>query len=143
MNIPPDVKIISTINPGSVYYFRDEAITSESPHYFVVRNKDTVNGPIVALLCASSQIEKRQKWYSSCPPETLVVVGPAQYRDFTKQTIINCNEVYKFTIAQLVTKLNGGILRLKAEMSISIVENLRWGILVSPVIERETKELLY
>lgn len=142
MDIPPDLQIKSSIKPGSVYYFSDEKLTSKNPHFFVVINRDPLSDAVLLLLCASSKIEKKRMWYSACPSETLVEVSPTQYRDFTVPTIINCNVVFDFTISQLIAKRASGLLYFKTEMDISIIEELRKGVLASPTVEHKFKALL-
>lgn len=136
------MEIRAIIRPGTVFYFSLEGFSSSYPHYFVVVNRRPLTDPVVLLLCASSQVEKRLTWYSACPPETLVIVYPRQYNEFTVKTVINCNEVYQVTIQQLAKKRDSRLLAFKSQMSDSVVESLRRGVIASPMIERWIKALL-
>lgn len=140
MDIPPELEIRASIKPGSVYYFRHDEISRS--HYFTVINKNPSSDAIILLLCGSSQIEKKRLWYSACPPETLVIVKPSQYRDFSLPTVINCNNVFEVTIQHLIKKHADGLLELKADMSMAIVEALRRGVLASPLVELRIKAML-
>jgi hypothetical protein len=142
MQIPPEAAIKATIRPGSVYYFPEESFTTSEPHYFIVVNKDPFTEELVILVCASSKIEAVRKRRKSCPPETVIEIGPKHYPELRVDSIIDCNYVLEKSIDQLVTKMKTGQLKLKTEMNISIVERLRQGILSSPVIEKRIKDRL-
>lgn len=142
MRIPPEIKIKSTIQPGSVYYFEEETLNSPEPHYFIVININPQEDTVILLVCASSQIDKVLKRRRTCSVETLVKISPTQYADFKTDSIIDCNSVFERTVDQLVEKLLNNKLRLKTEMSIEIVNKLRLGVLASPLIEFRIKALL-
>jgi len=42
---------------------------------------------------------------SDLPNKTLVVVEPSEYSDFTKPTIIDCNQVFELSREELVQKV--------------------------------------
>lgn len=139
IRIPPDVQIKASIKAGSVYYFVEEALKSKEPHYFIVINRNPITDTVLLLVCASSQIQKVNRRRRGCPPETLVQVSTSQYSGFTKTSIIDCNTVFERSMNQLVEKLKDGNLRIKVEMSISLVERLRDGVLKSHLVARRIK----
>jgi len=139
IRIPPDVQIKASIKAGSVYYFAEEALKSREPHYFIVINRNPLNDTVLLLVCASSQIQKVNKRRRGCPPETLVQVSTSQYSGFTRTSVIDCNVVFERSTNQLVEKLKNANLRIKAEMSISLVEQLRDGVLKSHQVAQRTK----
>ncbi|MBE0481518.1 MAG: hypothetical protein IBX68_11140 [Dehalococcoidia bacterium] len=142
IRIPPDAQIRSTIRPGSVFYFVEETLHSTKPHFFIVVNPEPLTDRVVILACSSSQIRKVQKRRRTCPPASLVSITPAEYPDFSVDSIIDCNFVLEKTIEQLVEKLSQRKLRMKTQMAAPLVERLRAGILQSPVIERRIKKVL-
>ena len=143
LDIPPEVQIRATIRPGSVYYFPEESFQSPEPHYFIVLNTDPQLDSVILLVCASSQIDKvRRRYKRICPIETLIEVTPVQYPGFTVNSIIDCNYVLEKSIDQLVEKLEQEKLKLKEEMNISLVGQLREGVISSPIVERRIKALL-
>lgn len=91
MDIPARVRILATIKTGSVYYFEEERLASNEPHYFVVLNRSPRTEELLILVCASSQVEKRQQIIQKLgfPQETLVFVSPVDYPLFTKDSIID------------------------------------------------------
>ena len=91
-DVPPDVVIRGTIQPGSVYYFRhDEFLHSTDPHYFIVINIDPTIEQVILLVCASTKKFKVFERSANFPPQTLVQVEPSQYTGFTYTSIIDCN----------------------------------------------------
>lgn len=128
MDIPPEIQIKSTINFGSVYYFTEESLHSDEPHYFIVLNVNPQKDVVVFLACASSQIDKVVKRRRTCPNTTLVKITPSQYPDFKVNSIIDCNNVFERTIDQLVDKLVKKQLHLKKEMKPELVTKLTQGV---------------
>lgn len=144
MDIPPEVKLKGSIQPGSVYYFPEEKFSSSNSHYFVVLNIDPLSDEVLLLVCASSQVEKVKEYCASLQlsKKTLVIVSPEEYECFTKKTIFNCNDLKIKTIQQLVDKLKRGKLVLKAEMDETLVKKLRKAALRSPIITNKHKKML-
>jgi hypothetical protein len=142
VKVPPEVAIKGTIRPGSVYYFPHEHFSSPEPHFFVVINIDPTIDEVILLICASTKIASVKRQYWTCPDETFVVISPQQYSGFKSISILNCNHDIKQSIDQLVERLSNGRLKLKPEMDIELVERLRQGVIASPIVTRETKELL-
>ena len=141
IDIPPELQIKSTIKPGSVYYFEEETLTSNELHYFIVINNKPIVDKIILLVCASSRIKKVKQTRRHLP-KTLVEIKERDYPDFTKDSIVDCNFVLSKTIDEVVEKLSAGNLKLKSEMDISIVENLREAVINSPVVDMEIIEMI-
>ncbi len=142
VDVPPEVAIRSTIKSGAVYYFTEDSFTSSEPHYFIVLNSDPLNEQVILLVCASSQIDKVRHRRKNCPAETVIEVNSVQYPGFSVDSIIDCNSILQVTITKLVEKLSKRELRLKTEMDPSLVEQFRKGVLASPMIEGQIKNLL-
>ncbi len=142
VKIPPEVAIRGTIRPGSVYYFPHESFSSPEPHYFVVINIDPTIDEVILLICASSKIANVKSQWRNCPDETFVVISPHQYSGFKSISILNCNHVIEQPIDQLVERLSNERLKLKPEMSIELVEQLRQGVIFSPTVSGRIKGLL-
>lgn len=141
--VPPEVTIRATIQPGSVYYFHHEDILySHEPHYFVVINIDPSTEQVILLVCASSKIDKVRERRSNLPPETLVTVSPDQYREFKYPSVFDCNTIYSDNVENLIWRLAEKQLELKLEMNMQMVEQLRQGVIASPLIQPYIKNQL-
>lgn len=142
VKVPPEVAIRGTIRAGSVYYFPHESFSSPEPHYFVVINIDPTIDEVILLICASSKIASVKSQWRNCPDETLVVISPHQYSGFKSISILNCNYVIEQSIDQLVERLSNKQLKLKPEMSIELVKQLRQGVIISSTVSGRIKGLL-
>lgn len=145
MDIPPNVRILATIRTGSVYYFEEEELLSDEPHYFVVLNQNPRTEEFLMLVCASSQIEKRQQIAQRLgfPLETQVIISPSEYSIFSKDTMIDCNRVFEKTSQTLIEKLDQNKLKVCMEIMPDIIlQKLIRGILASTQISEKIKRML-
>ena len=145
MDIPPNVRILVTIKTGSVYYFEEEELSSDEPHYFVVLNQNPRTEEFLILVCASSQVEKRKQIAQRLgfPSETQVIISPSEYPLFSKDTIIDCNRVFEKTSQTLIEKLEQNKLKVCTEMMPDgILQKLIGGVLASSQISGKIKQML-
>jgi hypothetical protein len=142
IDIPPDIVLKSSIRPGSIYYFRHDAFSSEYPHYFVVININPISEKILFLVCATSERAKIKERRRNCPPETLVLIKPHQYPTFPFPSIFDCNNVIETSIDRLIQKLTEKKLSIMPELGSTFVDLLRAGVLVSPLVTGRVKDQL-
>jgi hypothetical protein len=142
VTIPPEVQVRATIRAGSVYYFPEESFSSEEPHYFIVLNHRPLADRVLLLACSSSRMDAVRRRRRGLPPETLVVIGTTDYPGFTMDSIVDCNSVIAKTIDELIAKLIRGQLKSKVGMDLEIVRRLRAGVLASPMVPEELKQVL-
>lgn len=145
VDIPAEIRILVSIQRGSVYYFEDDQLSSEEPHYFIVLNENPRNGDLLILLVASSQVAKRTRIANllGFPPETLVVITPTECPLFTKETIIDCNSTFEKTTRSLIEKLEAGKLKVCTEiLPLEIVDRLIAGVLASTQVSTNIQEIL-
>src|SRR3989344_1523724 len=145
MDIPPNVRILVTIKTGSVYYFEEEKLSSDEPHYFIVLNQNPRTEEFLILVCASSQIEKMRQIMQRLgfPQETLVFVSPSEYPIFSKDTVIDCNRVFEKTSQTLIEKLEQNKLKVCTDMMPNgILQKLIEGVLASSQISGKIKQML-
>ncbi len=131
-----------TLRGGSVYYFQHRDLTSPEPHYFIVLNLDPCGDEFLVLAVSSSNIVGVHDRNSNLPTNTLVEITPAEYADFTRHSIVDCNHLFRKTKNELLEKLRGGVACEKSSMPSSIVDRLRQGVLASPLVEDSVKVLL-
>jgi len=145
MDIPPNIRILTTIKTGSVYYFKEKKLSSDEPHYFIVLNQNPLTEEFLILVCASSQIEKRRQIIQQLefPKETLVFISPSEYPIFSKPTVIDCNMVFEKTSQTLIEKLDQNKLGICTEiMPNLILQKIVKGISMSTQISEEIKRIL-
>ncbi len=73
---------------------------------------------------------------------TLVEIKKRDYPGFSTDSIVDCNNVFPRTFEELVDKLKDGDLKIKPEMDISIIEEIREAVLRSCVVEPEIIDML-
>jgi hypothetical protein len=134
--------IKSSIVTGSVYYFYERSIGSPKQHRFIVLNIDPPKDPVIILVCASSQIRYFKSLRSNCPSETLIEITPLQYSGFTKNSIIDCNDVFLKSISEIARMLSKGKLQEKPIMGIRLIRKLRQGVILSTLVDKEIQLLL-
>ena len=145
MDISSNVRILATIKTGSVYYFEEDELSSNEPHYFVVLNQKPHTEEFLVLVCASSQVEKRKQIIRRLgfPQETLVFISPSEYPIFSKDTVIDCNRVFEKTLQTLIEKLDQNKLKVCTEVIPDIVlQKLIEGIVASTQISERIKRIL-
>jgi len=96
--VPNETALNFYLHEGAVFYIQDRGLTSQQPHYFVVLNHDPRSEETLLLAVSSSQIENTHKLHAAKPPETLVEIAESDYADFTKDSIISCNQVFTKTV---------------------------------------------
>lgn len=140
--IPSDVYIRGSLRPGSVFYFTDEALSSPEPHYFIVLNINPLRDHTLLLVCSQSSqcatVNRRKRDF----PGTVVDISPIEYVSFTRNSLVDCNNIFDRTIAQLVKKRDDGVLELKPEMHIDIVQKLRIAMITSDLVAEELKDMI-
>lgn len=141
IDISPEVQILATIKPGSVYYFVEEAFPSDEPHYFIVLNNPQDVDDIALLVSSSSKVRKVKRRRRKLP-KTIVEVTETEYPDFTKNSVIDCNVVIKKKVRTLIRKLKNQELEPKTEMAPEVLDQLKDATIQSPLVETETKKLL-
>lgn len=107
----------------------------------MVINKDPAKEPFLLLVCSTSQIEKAIERRRNIA-NTLVKIGKTEYPTFTTESIVDCNNVFKKTVEEIITRLQSKKLKLKPEMPIEIVNKLRKAVIASPVVENLIKKML-
>jgi hypothetical protein len=131
-----------TLRPGTVYYFQHRALTSVEPHYFIVVNRNPIDDEVLLLAVASSKVESVRQRRRQLPPETLVEITPADYREFKLPSIVDCNRVFRKSLAELVVDWNAGNIEPKDDLPTSLLARIQAGMKLSPQVENEAKALI-
>lgn len=137
--LPWEIRV--TLRTGSVYYFVDRGLNSPEPHYFIVINSDPIEQEVLVLNVITSQVEKVRQRRSSLPG-TLVEIQPGEYDELSKPSIVDCNNVFRRSLAELVEMTLHGAVVAKMQVSDDIIAALRAAALASPMVEQDIKDLL-
>jgi hypothetical protein len=131
-----------TLRSGTVYYFEHRGICSPEPHFFTVINADPRSSNLLIMAVGSSQIDKVQARRKNLPPETLVIVDPSEYPDFSKPTVIDCNQVFELSREELVQKFKTKELRHHQDLPKSVLKKIWLGVHRSPRVDETYKLML-
>lgn len=134
--------IKSDIAAGSVYYYNDPSLKATYSHYCIVVNIDPAKDTVVLLVHASTKINKVKERRKNCPQETLVEISPIQYPEFSKGSIIDCNEVLERDVEVLRKLLAQQKLVKKPIMGLRLIKTLRTGIIASNLVSPNIQALL-
>jgi hypothetical protein len=131
-----------TLRSGTVYYFAHRGLSSVEPHFFAVINADPRSNDVLIMAVGSSQIAKVQERRKNLPPETLVIVDPVEYPDFSKPTVIDCNQVFELSREELVQKFKTQELRHHRDLPKAVLEKIWRGVRISPRVDEIYKQML-
>lgn len=143
MDLPKDVLLKATLRPGAIFLYNDDAFPDKA-HFFVVINITILYNEPLFLLCATSQVVKKQAFISSrnLPLETLVIVRPSDCNFLKKETVFNCNSVLERPIEMIKEKIDNNEIKKYSEVTSDILEKLRKGVLKSPLIPERIKKII-
>ena len=143
MDLPKDVILKVVLRPGAILLYKDDAFPDKA-HFFVIINMTILYNQPLFLLCATSQVVKKQAFISSrnLPLETLVIVHPADCNFLKKETVFNCNSVLERPIEMIKEKIDNSEIKKYAEVTGDILGKLRNGVLISPLVPEKIKRII-
>jgi hypothetical protein len=129
------------LRAGNVYYFRSRELTSERPHFFIVVNRDPIGSQLLLLTIVTSnvtdaRIRNRNRL------QTIVEITPAEYREFKVHSVVDCNVVLEKPLAELAGMVRRNEVRYHRDLPPNIFEKIRAGVLASPLVADELKDML-
>lgn len=138
--LPWEIRL--TLRPGTVYYFQHRTLTSVEPHYFIVVNSDPIGDQVLLLAVSSSKVDLVRQRRRALPPETLVEIAPSEYTEFKLPSIVDCNRIFRKSLAELVADWKAGNVRPKDDLPAPLLARIQTGIKLSPQVEDEAKALI-
>lgn len=142
MEIPDDLLFEICYKQGSVFYFVDEELSSQEPHFFIVLNHSPSSQQVFILAVSSHQVLKTYYRRPNEQIETLIEITPSDYEGFTKDSIIDCNRVFQKSIADIKEKHKSGKLKSKPTFPEELLKKVINGVKKSKLIEKNIKDLL-
>lgn len=142
MEIPFEV-FFHHVKEKHVYLMWAEDRGIKGPHYFVCLKLTAKD--VLIMSCCTSKRNTVEKFVESrkLPRETMVFITPTDSENpFTEDTYVNCNECHFFTLTEFEAKYKSRQIKPKNKISDSAYKEILTGILKSPLIDTETKDLL-
>jgi hypothetical protein len=141
MKLPIDF-FLKGINEKKVYYFSSSKLNTDVPHYFICILKGEKDA-LVLVCCTSDKEDKRKTRIEKLGlHSTLVWLKPDNENGLAKDTFVDCNSVFEYSIDDFKTMYERDLLEYKGEISLAHYEQIINGLLDSPNITNEIKELL-
>lgn len=137
MQVPWEIRV--SLRQGTVYYMAERSLTSAQPHYFIVVNADPLGEEVLLLTVASSQIDTVKRRCAREPGSTVVEINEADYADFTKDSVIDCNRVFTKSLADLCAQWHRKEIVPKLDIPKEILDRLKQGILDSRLVSEADK----
>ena len=137
----PIAFFIAGIQTGKVYYFSSTEINTEIPHYFICTKKTTTD--LLILVCCTSDRNDKNKKLAELrgSHNTLVGIDPTEGNGFTKETWVNCNKIFIYSLEDFKNMYEKNLLEYKGEIEENHLAQIIIGLLASPQIEEEIKQL--
>jgi len=144
MELPAELQIDGTLEQGMVYFYPEDGFTNDRPHFFVVLNKDPKSDEIIFLTCASSQVDKHQRWIEDMrlPASTLVIVEKGECSFLPKRTVFDCNAAQRKTRLELIEKAQKGELKIKGQLPGKILQKILSGVMRSSMVVENVKKAI-
>lgn len=142
MKLPTEM-FLSAIDERKVYYFSTTKISSTEPHHFICIKR--TDNDVLIMSCCTSQFDTVKKFVEtrSLPTETLVWISPTDaVNPFSKDTYVNCNSSFTYTVDEFRTMYSSDSVSYSGEISEDHYLQILIGIHKSPLIDKETKELI-
>lgn len=133
----PSTLINSAIKDGTVFKFSTTSLPE--PHYYIVISN--IDNKIIALCCCTSQYDTIQKYLikNNYSEKILVDIDYNNYNFLKKPTFINCNIK---TVIEYNEFIKNHLKDKKGEINQEDYKKIIEGILISPDIEEEFKDIL-
>lgn len=138
---------LNSIKVWSVFYFKTSEVSIKVSHYFVVINRDIFSSPVLVLPVATSQIEKRKRYYELqkdfLDKGSLVFVKPEESNNILeKESVFDCNQVKIKTIEELYEKYIDKELDYVWVLPENLVLKLREWVKLAKEIDNWIKDLV-
>jgi len=131
-----------TLRQGSVYYMQDRRLTSAEPHFFIVLNHCPLDDQVLLLAVSTSQVQNLKLRRRNVPPESVVILSPAEYPEFTRPSAVDCSSLFEMTTAELRERISTKQAQVRRDLPPATVQALVRGVLASPLIRTEQKAMV-
>ncbi len=130
------------IDEKKIYYFSTNKLNTVVPHYFICILKEK-NDSIILVCCTSDKEDKRKKRIEMLGLHTtLIWIKPDNENGLIKDTFVDCNTFFEYSIDDFKVMYETNLIEYKGEISGGHYAQVIQGLLDSPTIPTEIKELL-
>ncbi|MFN2477014.1 MAG: hypothetical protein ABR526_11835 [Chthoniobacterales bacterium] len=116
-------------------------MTSAEPHFFIVVNRDPLGSELLLLTIVTSNISD-VRVRNRTRMETVVEITPAEYREFSVASAIDCNTIFEKPLSELAEMVRRKEVRYHDDLPDEIFARVRAAVLASRAVSDELKEML-
>lgn len=122
-----------TLRQGTVYYFHNDALKPEYPHYHIILNRDPLlnNGLHIAVCTSKVEALREKIRVGKIRSDTVIFVGVNEYKEFTKDSAIDCNRIVSCDVQDLKEKMDKNEVRYCTDFPRELLEKVIDGVLLS------------
>lgn len=141
MDIPLELRL--TLRPGTVYYLKHRELDSAEPHYFIVLSNSPLKDKVVLMNVLTSKVENQRRRIirRQLPAETLVEITPVEYSELTKESCVNCNQVFTKPLAEII-QLFPYMTKKPNDLPKDLLRKILEGVEASPLVSETEKKLI-
>jgi hypothetical protein len=139
----PSSIFLKRLTCGSVIKFSHPDFP-EKPHNFIVLNSNPLKDGFLLLIVSTSNVERvkeivdRQRRLSG----GYINVKQGEYKDFERESYINCHKPYAFEIGKLKAKYKKALVDMKERLPDELIKRVRKGCLDSPMFKPKYKKFI-
>jgi hypothetical protein len=133
----------SSVEKGKIYYFKSSKLVSTTQaHFFIVIANPSDD--LIIFTCCTSQFEKRARFIelNNIPLSTLVRIKPNNENGLKSDSYVDCNRYFQYSKAELIQMYELNRIEFIGYVQDSKLEEIRQGIIDSPLIVNEIKGLI-
>lgn len=139
----PGKLVLQLMKEGDVFFFEKESKVEVPDHLHICVVKGSVQEPLIFACCTSQEntmnkLIKKQNLSS----ETIVYVSKKKYPFLTKDTFINCNNLFIISQEDFIADYDRGNIIKRESLDINHFSQIRNGILKSDLVEEEYKDMV-
>ena len=137
MKVPLELHL--SLRSGTVFYMADRKLTSAQPHFFIVVNRDPLGDELLLLTVASSKVDKVKNRRQREDKSTVVEISSSDYADFTKDSVIDCNQVFTKSLRDLCDQWERKEIDSKKDLPSQLLIAVQNGVLASRLVSEADK----
>ncbi len=142
MRLLPEL-FAANIRIGHIYKLTGSIINHRDPHFFICISNPAPD--VFIFVICTSKVAKYERFIDIGKFEgaTLPRVSPANDNNFTKETVVNCNEVFTFSRSELVDFYEAGDLdHCEHDMDLDLHVQIQEGIKANGVMIPSEKKFV-
>jgi len=149
MEIPLKISITTCIEQGAIYHYRitkqnQDGTAYDGNRFFIVINANPKTDEILVLVTITKEIDNVKEFIKKIheDSDTVVPITISDFPHLSRDSAVNCNNVYQISMKELIKKIENGGKIFKHKLPETIISALISGVMKSNQVSPEVKEML-